>query len=433
MAQTKPKTAPVVEQAEQEIVIGSRVKFLGYDEQTKEEDRILEDGGIYLVVGFEPEQEGDDDETLPVLQAPNPGFNPKKKKHPETNPEFLEVVCFPEEVELSDEADEAEEEAEEEEVEEQPEKPARGAKGKAADKGKAAEKAPAKGKAVAKQVEEEPEDAGDPVLADVPDLEQEDPSVLDLVNDNDDLIAAVQTMENEIATTEFQIGGMLYHIKREVPWRDMDPAYAEQGGWGKFVEAYFNLGARKATQLIAIYVQFNQAGIANPSEVVSTLGWSKAAKLCGYLNEEGVDAGELIELAGETATNDLSTVLKETYREGGTGGTPGEKKVRVKVNLSFEQEKGELVQDIISEAVSTFGAATEEEALFQVLVEWRASNTAGGAAVDAKESGKEVAEKAVADAKAKRAGAKPASKPAAKPAAKPATKPATKPASRGRK
>ncbi|MGZ7240448.1 hypothetical protein ACXWPE_09370, partial [Streptococcus pyogenes] len=86
------------------------------------------------------------------------------------------------------------------------------------------------------------------------------------------------------------MGGLLYHIKRNLElWQGLDPAFAEEGGWKSFVESYFNLGYRKATQLIAIYVEFNQSGLANPGEVVSTLGWSKAAKLCGYLNKEDVD------------------------------------------------------------------------------------------------------------------------------------------------
>lgn len=418
-----------------EIVAGSYVRFLGYGEDVPEEERLLEEGALYEVQEMVSESEdGSGPAVCPVLKVDNPDFDESKKPNPKTNPSTLEVTAFPEEVELATdeevEAYFAEEQEEQEEQEEAPapeEKPAAKAakgkaaaaekpagKGKAADKpaaktakGKAAEKPATKGKAKAKAEEEQEETAP---KTDVPDLDHEDEGVLAIVNEAEDLIGEVQDREASIATTEYEMGGLLYHIKRNPElWQSLDPAFAEEGGWKSFVDAYFNLGYRKATQLIAIYVEFNQSGLTNPGEVVSALGWSKAAKLCGYLNKEDVDQAELIKTAEETAAADLSTVLKETYTEGGSGGEKGASKTRIKLRLSFEEERGKIVEDILADATAQFGSPTTEDALFEILSEWRSMNVAG--------AGNQAAEEQEEQA-APRKGSKPASKPAAKPAGK---------------
>lgn len=435
-----PKAAPV-EQAEDATLLpeGSIVLFKGYEEGTPEEDMLLDTETEYELVGYEDDaQEG----MLPILKAPNPDFDDSKKANAKSNPQFIEVVVFPEEIELVA-AEEAEEEAAEEEApakgKKTAAKPAAKEAAKPAAKGKAkAEEAPAKGKGKAKAEEkapapakgkgkgkevaknEEPEE--DHSLYDVPDLEFEDQSVLDLVAETDDLIGLVQDKEAEIALTEFQIGGILYHVKRDTDWQSKDEAFAGPGGWKLFIESYYNLGFRKATQLIAIYVAFNQSGLENPAEIVSNLGWSKAAKLCAYINEEGVDQEALLETANETAASDLSTVLKTTFTEGGSSTkTPGETKSRTTLRFSFDQEEGEVAQEILAEAVQQLGAATSERALLAILMDWRAQNVAGAA--DAQEEEEEAEE---AKPTKGRAAAKPASKPAAKPASKSAAKGARK-------
>lgn len=429
-----------------EIAKDSYVRFLGYDDTVAEEDRLLEEGAIYAVLDMVSEDaEGKGPKVCPVLAIDNPDFDESKKPHPKNNPPHLEVTAFPEEVTLAtqeevdayfgEEEAEEPEEAEEEAAEEEAPKPKAAAKAKAAEKpaakGKGAakpekatakSKAPAKGKGKAEPEEEQEEVA---TKTDTPDLEHEDANVLAIVNEAEDLIAEVQERESTIATTEYEMGGLLYHIKRNPEmWQGLDPAFAEDGGWKSFVESYFNLGYRKATQLLAIYVEFNQSGLENPGDVVSQLGWSKAAKLCGYLNKEGVDQQELIDTANDTAAADLSTILKETYTEGGSGGEKGAVKQRVKLRMSFEEERGKIVEDILADAVATFGAPTTEDALFEILSEWRAMNVAGQADAEEEETDKPAA-KAVSKPAAK-AVSKPAAKPAAKAAAKPASKPARK-------
>lgn len=445
------KQAAPVEVAEEEVVfqVGDTARFLGYPEGTDEADMVLDNDAEYAVVALEDNDQDPEGPQLVVLQAPNPDFNAKKKANPDTNPEFLEVVCYPDELDLV-EGGEGEEEVAEEEPEEKapakgkapakaaakaaPAKPAAkaatkpaaekpAAKGKAAAekpaaKGKAAaEKPAAKGKAVAKP-KEEPEALDE--NSDVPDLEHEDPTVLALIEGADDLIQAVQDLESTVASAEFQIGGFLYHIKRAGEWANLDESYKEPKGWAAFVKDYFNMEYRKATHLIDIYVSFNQAGLENPSEVVASLGWSKAAKLTRLIGSEEINPEDLITLASDTAANELSAVLKETYTEGGTGGTKGEAKTRLTLKFKYEQADAEVVEDILDEAVAATGAPTVERALLAVLVEWRAAQLADGGAEEEQEEEEQEE--------------KPATKkPAAKPAAKAApAKAAAKPAAGGR-
>lgn len=440
----KPKAAPV-EQADTPEVelpeVGAIVRFLGYQEGTPEEEQVLNTEDDYEVVGYEDdEQEGQ----LPIVRGPNPNFDAKKKANAKTNPEFIESVCFPEELEVIEVIEGEAEEEVQEEAEEAP-APAKGkaaakaatkpaAKADAKGKGKAETKAPAKGKADAKPAKgkaaakkEEPAPEPEEVVTDVPDLDQEDESVLSLVNEAEDLVALVQEMEGNVALTEFQIGGILYHLKRDAEsWQSLDPRFAEDGGWKLFVESHFNLGYRKATHLIDIYVSFNQAGLENAAEIVGRLGWTKASKMCKLIVDEEVNADELIQLADETAANDLTEVLKTTYHEGGTGGDKGTKKQRKIIKLKFEQEEGDIVEDILSEACEQLGAANYERALLNILMQWRAENIAGAA-----EEEEEAAEEAPAPTR--KAGVKPAATgkaAASKPASKPATKPAGRAASR---
>lgn len=475
----KAKQAPVVEEVEGgAIEVNSNVRFLGYDEETPEEERILEEGAIYPVAELPGEEDGE--ATGYILRAPNPDFNPKKKAS-EANPEFVEVEVFEEEIELVADEDESAEEEEgeltleevegmdktellalakdegitltaaqkktadsiravivealslgeeeqEEEQEEAPEEkaPAKPAKGKAATKpaakaaakeeaapakgkGKAAAKeaAPAKGKAAAKSAAKPA-----PKVAveedELPDLEGEDESVLALIEENrDDLIALAQNIESEVSASEYRLGGVLYHIKKEKAYLSVEGGeqYDEKGGFQKFLIDFFNIGYRKAQYLIEIYISFTQAGIEDAAEVVARLGWTKAQKIAAPMLQEGADIEELVQLAETNPVVDLSEILKEQFEVGGSK-TPGEKKSRTTLKFRYTEEEANIVEDILNVAGEKLGTSGEQ-ALFQILSEWAVTNN-------------------VETAQTAKAASKPAAKTATKPAAKAASKPAAK-------
>lgn len=438
MAKAKAKAAPVQDEAA-EIEVGSNVRFLGYDEDTPDEERVLVEGEVYPVVEL-PEGEGDD-ATGYVIRFANPDFNAKKKEHADTNAKFLETEVFEEEIELVDEA-EGEEEQEEEappakttkgkaaaKVAEKPaaktaakataEKPA--AKGKAAAKeapaakGKAAAKAaekPAakgKGKAVVKPEKAEPAPEDDPDF--VPELEHEDEEVLALVNESEDLIATAQSLESEAAKNEYLMGGILYHIKREGEWKGLEPEYGEPGGYKKFLMDNFNIDYRKAQYLVEIYVNFQLAEIENPSEVIARLGWTKASKIAKYLPDQE-DPNELVATAEENSVVDLSEIIKDTYHTGGTGGDKGTAVKRITCKFVYVEEEGNLVDDILAEAASNLGV-TPAQALLQILTEYHAQNAVdAGQGAEEEEEEEEEAPPAKGKGKASAKATTPAKAPA---------------------
>lgn len=384
----KAKAAAPVEEVAFEA--GQSVKFLGYGEDVPDNERVLEVDAVYEIV--EVTENGN-----PIVEIENPDFNGKKKENAETNPKLIQVECFPEEVEVVEGEGEAEAEAEA-----APEKPAAktASKGKAAakeapatktaakatGKGKAAE-APAKKTAAKKgaaksEAEAAEEEKVDPLEVD---LDNEDEEIVALVEGSDDLIATVQELEAEVGHTEWKMAGLLYHIKKAKTYLELEGA-AEAGyddgveGFRKFLLDYFNIDYRKAMYLIEIYVNFTLAGIENPGEVVATLGWTKAQKIAKPMLIEGQDPAELVELATETAANDLSEIIKERVSVGGEKGTTGEKKKRITLKFRFFEAEAATVETILTTVKDQLGLKDVGDALLHILSEYDAAN--GGAAAE---------------------------------------------------
>lgn len=411
---TAKKAAPAAKQEAVEVLdeineVGQTVRFMGYGADVEEADQILVEGETYEVIGF-TEAEGDDPGGDPIVSIENPDFNPKKKEHPETNPKTLDVQVFAEEVELV--TDEAEAEPEPE-----PAKPAKAAKpaatkGKAeaapakpaATKGKAEKAAPAKAvpAKVAKALKNAPPEVEDEeeVSHDILDtvLENEDAEVMALVEGSDDLIATAQELDSRAAATEYQFGGILYHIRKEKAYLKVDggEAYAEKGGFEKFLQEFFNIEYRKAMYLIKIYIGFNVAGIENAAETVAEMGWTKASKIAPLMMVEGQKPEELIELAKTSTVSDLSTAIMDSKR---IGGSPGTAKARLTLRFRFFEEEASTVNAILEAAKEQLTLKDIGEALSHIVQEW-AQEHGGG------EATKETA---------------PKQKTAAKPAAKRAT------------
>lgn len=351
---TKGTKAVKAAAAPSDAEVGGYVKFLGYDASVPANEQVLTKDEAYEVV------EKTDDGY--VVKFDNPDFNPKKKENAETNPKTLETDVFKNEVTLA-------------------ETPADAVAAPTATVTKIkAGKAP---KAPAAPVEKAPKAAKAPkapkppkepkVVVDkdaLPELtaEQEDADVLALVNESEDLVATAQELEGDIARSEYHIGGVLYHIKKSKSYQELDATYKENGGFAAFTKDYLNIDYRKAMTLIDIYVTFSQLGIENPADRVAEIGWSKAAKITGPMLEEGAVVEDLLQLAKENSSLDLSIAIKETT--GNVGGTKGEQVKRVTVKFRFVEEAGTGVMAIINQVKETQGFATAEEALSFILDEY---------------------------------------------------------------
>lgn len=389
---------------DQDFEVGDLVKFLGYDDGVPEDQQILSEGEVYTIEGF-TEEDGDDPGGDIVVSVDNPDFNDAKKEHPETNPRFLSVQVFAAEVELVSEEDTPEEVedakiVEDVKVVEIAKKRGRppGAKNvakadkevedvKPVSKGKdkkAAEVSKTKAKPVAaKQAKatKKAEEPTDPLA--VPDLESEDPGVMALVEESDDLIATVQELDEQNATNEYQIGGLLYHIKKDkthlsVMAKDgKTPLYAaDKAGWEQFLEDHFNISYRKTQCLIDIYVSFNKIGITDAGATVAAIGWAKAQLIARKFDDEATNPEELIELAKENTSKDLSEMLKSTEADKAEG---GERTKKILLKFKYKDEEAATVGSILKTAQEQFGLKDVGEALLQIVMEWATVNAGGSA------------------------------------------------------
>lgn len=400
MATKKPTAKPAAKKAEPAAAafeVGQNVLFKGYGDDVPAEEQHLTEGHVYPVA--ELTEDGH-----PVVRFANPSFDPSKKEDPKKNPATLEVECFPEEVEVTDEAVTEDAEADAETTEDAAEavEEAAPAKTKAPAKGKAktteaapaettkakasAKPAPTKAKAKTEAPAEETE-GDDGELAP---LENEDPEVLALVEGSEDLIGTAQELEANVATTEYQLGGVLRHILQTKAYQNMEQDvgkgktkriadFDEPGGFKLFLSQYFNMGYRKAMYLIQIYESFTLAQIENPAEAVAQIGWTKASKIAALLIEEGANVEELLELAAENTVEELSVALKEQVKVGGTAGEPGTTAKRITLKFRLWEEEGASVNAILEEAATQLGLKDIGEAMAHIVQEWGA-NAAGGTA-----------------------------------------------------
>jgi len=403
--------APASEEAEFVIDVGVKVQFLGYGPDVPESERFIPEGTILTISAFG--EDGAEDAGAIYATMPNPDFNSKKKEHPETNPALVETQVLDSEIGPVEEAAEvAEEVAEEVATPAAKEAPAprKTAATKTAGKAvKTASKADTKAdtKAVTtktptakakKTVEREIPTVTD--TDELPDLETEDETVRALVEENaGNLVAIAQELEAKAATSEYHLGGVLYHVKKSGEYKEIeDGAYAGEGGWREFIESYFNVKYRKAQYLIEIYQAFSTKNIENAAEIVAGMGWSKAAKIANPLLND-YDADELIEAANTNTVEDLSTLVKEIKTEGGTRGTAGEKVTRLTMKFRLVQDDATTAETILKAAMEQQGTTDPGDALMTILVDWYNNNVAEGKAAEPEA---EVAQQAPAGRKASR-------------------------------
>ncbi len=416
-----------------QVKIGDQIKFLGYDENVPEEERILTADEVYVV------SEVDEAENSVSVAIENPDFNSKKKES-ESNPKTLLIEVFAEEFEAvapargkakaapakgnsrtrpaaEEPADDAEGEdagdgadAAAEEAPPTRAKPAAKAAPKAAAKpagktaakpaGKTAAKPAPKGKAAADaDAEGEEEDK-------YGDLEEqdEDQEILQMVQDADDVLALAQEVAEESAVTDYRLGGILFHVRKSGAYKTLDPKYAEKGGFGLYVSEQLNVEYRKAMYLVDIYYKTNKMGLSH--ERITAIGWSKAARICAVMDE--TNAEELLELAESMPVSELTENIKTNYKE--VGGTKGEKKKVKLFKFKLFEDKAVSVEEVLNNVASAMGMKDLSDAFEHIVMEWATEHPIK----------KPSATKAAAPARTA-----PTAKAAA-PAAKPAVRPGAK-------
>lgn len=404
-AVAKPAPAPEPEPVEETsaLEVGTKIVFNGYGEDVPAEEQFLTAGETYEIAGFtEADEAAGDPGGDPYVLIPNPDFNSNKKES-DDNPKTVAVAMVEGEYDVA-----AEEEVEEEVAAPAPAPAKTAAKGKKA--AAAAEPAPAaKGKAVGKKAAPkaaEPEVAEEPEDPDaLPELEGEDEEVLAMVSGDRNLIEVAQELEANAAQSEYHLGGVLYHIKKDKAYLEVEGGEVynvPREGFNQFLADFFNIGYRKAMFLIDIYRAFTTMGIENPAAKMAELGWTKASKIARPMLAEGANVEDLIQLAETNTVEDLSTALKEQVTVGGKveGGT---KATRTTLKFRLMEQEGATVVGILDAVQASQSLKDIGEALVFILSDWASTNIPKSAATAAPRQ---------------TAVGKPAAKVAAKPAAK---------------
>ena len=354
-AAAKPAPKAKKAQVPTELDAGVIVVFAGYADDVPTEERIIPDGHRASIIEVVPgEQDGD--EPSYIIRIPNPDFNPELAEDPDTNPAEIETSAFAAELQIDE--DQTPVDAAAAPVETAPTTQVKNGKVKAAPKAK-------------QEVAVDP--AAGPADDELPELAQEDATVLALVEEaqaqEGGVIGLAQDMEAEIETKNFQMGGILYHIKRDGAFAELDERYAESGGFQLFVEDHFGFGYRKAMNLIDIYVTLNQLQIEDAAALVAEIGWTKASKIVATMDEE--NANDLIELARNNTVQALTDAIKSQSVE--VGGTPGEKKTRVTLKLKYWEDEAANITETLTAVKEAQGLKTVEEAFAYIVTEFNMS------------------------------------------------------------
>ena len=377
------------------IAKGDMVRFTGFAEEE------IPDNGEHLAEGqtYEVYKVSDEDgDTSYFVTVENPDFDASKKAT-KKNPEFLYVNVFEDEVEEVEDEDgdeeEVEEQAEEEVEEEEAPAPKKKAAAKKAPAKKAAKKVeaeaeeeeapkrkpgrPKKAKAEEKAAEApkkrgrpkkvQDEEEGDPDLKGMIILErdEEDEDILAMVDDGD-VLELAQELVSESTVTEYRLGGILYHVRVSKAYKEVDPAYAEVGGFAAYIQEQLGLEYRKAMYLIDIYTKFSKAGIHG--DRVGDIGWTKAKEIARVVTSDNADS--LLEAAAESTVVELKETIKESYGREGADTRPVVKKMTFKFRL--EQENAEVIEDYLLQAQEELGHDKLEQTFEYIVTEWAAEH-----------------------------------------------------------
>jgi hypothetical protein len=238
---------------------------------------------------------------------------------------------------------------------------------KAAGKGKTGTQvAPTKGRAVAKaapaQEEEDPDLKGMIILTE----DQEDPDIVALVNDADDIVALANELIEQTSMDEYRLGGILYHVRLSKSYKDLDKAYAENKGFELFVEDRLGIGYRKAMYLIDIYTKFNLHGLGG--DKVAELGWTKASHVAKYITED--NAEEILGMAETMTSRELGDSVKERFSP--VGADTREKAKFTTFKFRLIESLGDQVKSILEQAALAQGKDSKklDQVFADIITEW---------------------------------------------------------------
>lgn len=187
-------------------------------------------------------------------------------------------------------------------------------------------------------------------------------SVMRLLEGQDALDAAKSLIEQK-EQTYFDLGGVLYHIHRDEPYRQI--GYDGKRGFSDYLLKELDMGYRKAMDLISIYKKFRELGVSDAR--LAEIGWSKAKKLANVVTPENFD--ELVDVAKNNSRDQLEAVLSQRFESAGDG-TVGTRVSKTKFSFSLFEDQAADITRALDAAKMAANTEDMNQALHYALVEW---------------------------------------------------------------
>lgn len=199
---------------------------------------------------------------------------------------------------------------------------------------------------------------------------EQDAELVGMIEDADGgVIGLVDDLAEESGGTDYRLGGALYNAWIDGEYKDVDDGeYDGEKGFERYVVDHVGLGYRKACYLMNVYANFRKHGV--DSDVVSEIGWSKAAKIAEVLTEENKD--ELVEMAKESTVLEITDNIKEMKSRKGTDTRVVIKKTRFK--FALVEDQGEVIRGYLEQAAESLSLTSMDECFAHIVTEWAQAN-----------------------------------------------------------
>ena len=257
-------------------------------------------------------------------------------------------------------------EDEEQEEEEQEETPPP-TKKKAASKKKATSKKKAAKKTDEEEQEEEEQETGDVSGLVILTEEEDDPEVLEMYNQSEDPISLLQELSQESSNLDYQIGGIIYHIRVDGAYKEIDPRYSENKGFEMFCEEMLNIGYRKAMYLSRVYSVWNKYGF--DKALIDEHGWSKASAIAEKTTDE--NAKDIIKVLENPGTvEEVKATIKESFAKVGQKHEGGEIVRRKTFKFRIEEGEADAVENYLEMAAQEMDTEDLNRVFANIVTEY---------------------------------------------------------------
>lgn len=186
----------------------------------------------------------------------------------------------------------------------------------------------------------------------------------------DNIVGAINDLYENVQRSYLNMGGLLAHVYH-------DGVYVEEGyekgkeGFSKFVEERLKCGARKAFDLIHVYMRLSNVKDLDFAQI-ERIGYAKMAIAAGAITDENVS--EVLELAEETAASELRDAINNAYERSTGGGGGGARVKRTTYRFKLFEDQAEGVNFVLDKAQKQLGLPSPDATFEHIVMTFARDN-----------------------------------------------------------